>query len=195
MNIAGIFIFFYFSLVAAKLRQKDLLQLREETRDMFFHGYDSYLRYGYPHDEVMPISCVGRKYDERVRGTLDDVLGGYMLTLVDSLDALLVMREFKRFNEALQLLGNLTFDRDVEVSVFESNIRVLGGLLSAHQLALVLNANLNNSYDGRFLLDHAEDLARRLLPVSKYIFFFECLLIFHLYFNTNSFSRFPEFTT
>lgn len=90
-----------------------------------------------------------------------------MLTLVDSLDTLIVLREFERFNEALVLLEELSFNRDVEVSVFESNIRVLGGLLSAHQLAIAVNPSLNYSYDGSTLLNHAENLAKRLLPAFE----------------------------
>ena len=61
-----------------------------------------------------------------------------MLTLVESLDALLLMREFDLFQDAMEKLKPLSFHRDIDVSVFETNIRVLGGLLSAHQLAVHL---------------------------------------------------------
>ena len=46
-------------------------------------------------------------------------------------------------------MRHLSFDRDVTVSVFETNIRILGGLLSAHMLlegdetAPLLRGNLN----------------------------------------------------
>ena len=141
-----------------------LLSLREEVRNVFFHSYNSYLTYGYPYDEVLPISCKSRRHDQRERGTLDDVLGGYYLTLIDSLDTLLVMREFNRFGEALQLLANVSFSSDVDVSVFEVNIRIVGGLLAAHQLALTMKESLNGSYDGHSLLRMAEDITRRILP-------------------------------
>ena len=32
---------------------------REEVKDMFYHAYDSYLKYAYPYDELRPISCDG----------------------------------------------------------------------------------------------------------------------------------------
>ena len=118
----------------------------------------------YPHDELLPLSCGYRSHEYRTRGDLDDVLGGYMLTLIDSLDTLLVMKEYEKFNQALLLLKPLSFDRNVNISVFEANIRVVGGLLSAHQLASTINQQLNFSYDGKSLLNHAEDLAKRLLP-------------------------------
>jgi len=37
----------------------------------------------------------GRDWRKRERGTLDDPLGGYALTLVDSLDTLAVMGDYK----------------------------------------------------------------------------------------------------
>ncbi len=51
------------------------------------------------------------------------------------------------------ILDNLSFDYDMEVQVFEVNIRLLGGLLSAYQL----------DGDERFL-ELARDLGDRLLP-------------------------------
>jgi hypothetical protein len=147
------------------LSTASILSLREETRAAFFHSYDSYLTFAYPHDELKPLSCEPRSYLNKTRGTLDDVLGGFMLTLIDSLDSLLVMREFQRFNEALVMIrSDLSFDKDVSVSVFETNIRVLGGLLSAHQLSVAVGSANNITYDGHFLLDLAVDLADRLLP-------------------------------
>ena len=70
-----------------------------------------------------------------------------MLTLIDSLDSLLLFCEYDLFFDALDKLKNLSFHRNIEVSVFEVNIRVLGGLLSSHQLANKLfgeNSNTEN---------------------------------------------------
>lgn len=50
------------------------------------------------------------------------------------------------------------------MSVFETNIRVLGGLLSAHLLASDPSTGMAvEQYTGK-LLELAEDLGRRLLP-------------------------------
>ncbi len=61
----------------------------------------------------------------------------------------------------------LSFDVDVRVNVFEANIRLLGGLLSAHLLAAdpVHGPKLmpEGAYSGG-LLDLALDLGKRLLP-------------------------------
>lgn len=62
--------------VARALSVDALWGLREDARDMFYHGYDAYMAHGYPWDEVKPLSCMGRRWDVRERGTLDDPLGG-----------------------------------------------------------------------------------------------------------------------
>ena len=141
------------TITVSTITNSEILSLRELSRASFLHAYDSYMSHGFPFDELQPLTCKPRRHDQRTRGTLDDVLGGYMLTLVDSLDALLVLGEYSRFNIALTHLTKLNFNRDVKVSVFEVNIRMIGGLLSAHQLALRLYPLV--SYDGVMLLDLA----------------------------------------
>lgn len=63
----------------------------------------------------------------------------------------------------------LSFDVDVQVNVFEANIRLLGGLLSAHQMASDRNRTpclTPDGYDGG-LLKQANDLGLRLLPAFQ----------------------------
>ena len=110
--------------------------LREEAKGMFYHGYNNYMKHAFPWDELKPLSCKGRRWDRRNRGDLDDTLGGYSLTLIDSLDMLAVIGDLDEFDRAVKtVIHTVRFDRDVRVSVFETTIRVIGGLLSAHMLA------------------------------------------------------------
>ncbi|XP_045784224.1 ER degradation-enhancing alpha-mannosidase-like protein 3 [Maniola jurtina] len=149
------------------MTRAERLSLREESRNMFYHAYDAYMDNAYPADELMPLSCKGRwRGVTPSRGDMDDVLGNFSLTLVDSLDTLVVMGDFSEFSRAVKLIINdVTFDHDIIVSVFETNIRVLGGLLSAHVLATTLKYEVPvlQWYNGE-LLAMAEDLGRRLLP-------------------------------
>lgn len=92
---------------------------------MFQHAYDSYLRYAYPYDELRPLSCDGM-----------DTWGSYSLTLIDTLDMLVIMGNYSEFNRVVDIvLQKQNFDTDINVSVFETNIRIIGGLLSAHLLS------------------------------------------------------------
>lgn len=50
--------------------------------------------------------------------------GSYSLTLIDALDTLAVMGNYSEFRRVAKLLlDTLDFDRDINVSVFETNIR------------------------------------------------------------------------
>jgi hypothetical protein len=101
------------------------------------HAFSAYMSYGWPGDEVRPLSCTTRTWNNRSRGTLDDALGGYALTLVDALDTLALLGDLSAFRCAVsRVVAHVSFDRDVYVSVFEASIRVVGGLLSAHLLSV-----------------------------------------------------------
>ncbi|KAI5641340.1 glycosyl hydrolase family 47 domain-containing protein [Phthorimaea operculella] len=152
---------------APRMTKAERIGLREEARKMFYHAYNAYMDNAYPADELMPLSCKGRwKGITPSRGDMDDILGNFSLTLVDSLDTLAVMGDFSEFSRAIKLIvKDVTFDHDIVVSVFETNIRMLGGLLSAHVLAITLKPDVPalQWYAGE-LLAMAEDLGRRLLP-------------------------------
>jgi mannosidase alpha-like ER degradation enhancer 2 len=68
-------------------------------------------------------------------------------------------------------IDNIDFDRDETVSLFETNIRVLGGLLAAHALGSdrrlgLLSEPYPDGYGGG-LLPLAIDLGNRLLPALQ----------------------------
>lgn len=66
------------SVFAQAMSPQELWSLREDAREAFYHGFDAYMAHGYPWDEVKPLSCLGRRWDKRERGTLDDPLGGML---------------------------------------------------------------------------------------------------------------------
>ncbi|RZF46376.1 hypothetical protein LSTR_LSTR007909 [Laodelphax striatellus] len=126
--------------------------LKEESRDMFYHAYRAYMQNAYPADELMPLSCAGRwRGSHASRGDIDDTLGNFSLTLIDTLDTLVILGDITEFEHAVKLvMSGVSFDNDVVVSVFETNIRVLGH-------------GVMRWYAGE-LLDLAKDLGYRLLP-------------------------------
>lgn len=53
---------------------------------------------------------------------VDDALGNFSLTLVDTLDTLVVVGEFDEFERAVQIVvDTVRFDSDLVVSVFETS--------------------------------------------------------------------------
>lgn len=149
------------------MSKEEKLGLMEKAKEMFYHAYTNYMEHAYPADELMPLSCKGRwRTKENNRGDMDDVLGNYSLTLIDTMDTLVVLGDLPEFDRAVsKVVTSVTFDRDVVVSVFEINIRVLGGLLSGHIFAQHFKENSNylQWYNGE-LLAMAKDLGYRLMP-------------------------------
>lgn len=43
--------------------ESERIELREEAKEMFYFGYDNYIKYAYPMDELDPIHCTGRGPD------------------------------------------------------------------------------------------------------------------------------------
>uniref|UniRef100_A0A3Q3EL91 alpha-1,2-Mannosidase n=1 Tax=Labrus bergylta TaxID=56723 RepID=A0A3Q3EL91_9LABR len=134
---------------------------------MFDHAYGSYMKYAYPADELMPLSCKGRvRGQEPNRGDIDDSLGKFSLTLIDTLDTLVVLNKLDDFEDAVRkTVRDVRLDNDVVVSVFETNIRVLGGLLGAHVMAdLLRQRGERMQWYQDELLHMAKELGHRLLP-------------------------------
>lgn len=108
---------------------------------------------------------------DRSNININDVLGNYSLTLVDTLDTLAVMRNTSEFKKAVQLvIDTVSFDTDSTVQVFEANIRILGALLSAHLLIVDPSQPFGDLRPPNYtkeLLDLAHDLATRLLPAFE----------------------------
>uniref|UniRef100_A0A7E4VE18 alpha-1,2-Mannosidase n=1 Tax=Panagrellus redivivus TaxID=6233 RepID=A0A7E4VE18_PANRE len=146
----------------------DRIRLKAKVKEMFMHGYGNYMKFAFPHDEILPIACTPRIRDVTVsRGDVDDILGNFSLTLIDSLDTLVVLGELDEFESAIKkLVKYVRFDTDLAVSVFETNIRVVGGLISGHILA----KHLQDTQAPRLawyndeLLHMTVDIADRLLP-------------------------------
>ena len=133
------------------------IQYREAVREMFQHAYDGYLEHGYPESELRPTSCVGGPFE---------LCKLSLVTLIDAMDTLAIMGNRSEFQRAVKLVSaHADFAVDRNVSVFETNIRVLGGLLSSHMLATDRELALmdDDEYGGE-LLSLAADLADRLMP-------------------------------
>ncbi|XP_058820118.1 ER degradation-enhancing alpha-mannosidase-like protein 3 [Topomyia yanbarensis] len=149
------------------MSSKEQNELKEEAKEMFYHAYRAYMDKAYPADELMPLSCTGRyRGVTPSRGDLDDVLGNFSMTLVDTLDTLVILGDLEEFERAVKLvIKDVKFDNDIIVSVFETNIRMIGGLLSAHILAEYIQkqADVMMWYRGE-MLEMAKDLGYRLLP-------------------------------
>ncbi|KAK0400273.1 hypothetical protein QR680_003433 [Steinernema hermaphroditum] len=152
------------------ISEDEITIAREQAKQMFYFGYDNYLNHAFPLDELDPIHCTGRgpDYAHPENININDVLGDYSLTLIDTLDALVVFQNKSEFHRAVRLvIDTVSFEKNVTVQVFEATIRVVGSLLSAHMILTNENSYLGDysmpDYDGE-LLTMAHDIVLRMLP-------------------------------
>ena len=109
------------------------LHRRKQIKDTFVRCWNSYKENAWLRDEVHPLS-----------GANNDYFGGWAATLVDALDTLWIMDLKTEFAEAVIAADGISFANSTHqiVNIFETNIRYLGGFLSAYDLSgdkLLLN--------------------------------------------------------
>ncbi len=144
--LAATVVFYLYRSDAGRLgiRPESPSVLAERTKAEFVHAWDGFKERAWGHDELAPLSLAPRDWHAVP----------LLMTEVDSLDALLIMGlDEEATRTKTHILATLSFDQDITVKVFEITIRLLGGLLSAHQM----------TGDPK-LLALAEDLGNRLLP-------------------------------
>ena len=96
---------------------------------------------------------------------INDVVGNFSLTLIDVLDTFVVLGDRPGFEAAVKdVISWVSFDVNTKPQVFETTIRVLGGLLSGHIFASQPGQPFNLPWYRKELLDMAYDLGKRLLP-------------------------------
>lgn len=118
--------------------------LAQRVRDEYMRSWQGYKSHAMGWDEVLPVSGQPRNwYDESL-----------LITPIDALDGMILLG-FREEADSMReyIAAHASWDKDVTVSVFEINIRCLGGLLSSYEL----------TGDER-LLYLAEDLGKRFLP-------------------------------
>uniref|UniRef100_A0AAX7STU7 alpha-1,2-Mannosidase n=1 Tax=Astatotilapia calliptera TaxID=8154 RepID=A0AAX7STU7_ASTCA len=97
-------------------------------KTMMKHAWDSYKQYAWGSNELRPVSKHG--HSSNLFGSIKGA------TIVDALDTLYIMEMFEEFDAATDWVEkSLDFNVNAEVSVFEVNIRFVGGLLSAYYLS------------------------------------------------------------
>ncbi|KAH9938649.1 glycoside hydrolase [Fomitopsis serialis] len=141
--------------------------IREQVRSLWYHGFDNYMKHAFPLDELRPLSCKGRGPDPLHAADIatNDVDGNFSVTLVDTLDTFVVLNDTAGFERAVRnTIDFVQFDVNTKPQVFETTIRVLGGLLSGHLFANQTGQPFHLPWYRGELLDLAHDLGQRLLP-------------------------------
>ncbi len=142
-----LFILFSNALAAQSFTEEMKKQECEYIRQACRHAWRGYLAHAFGYDAVSPITETGHNWYRQ----------SLVMTPVDAYDTFILM-DMKEEAETARsiILTRLNFAQDMEVQLFEVNIRLLGGLISAYEL----------SGDKAFL-DLAIDLGGRLTPAFR----------------------------
>ncbi|XP_076593002.1 mannosyl-oligosaccharide 1,2-alpha-mannosidase IA isoform X1 [Chaetodon auriga] len=100
---------------------------REKVKEMMKFAWDSYKRYAWGKNELRPLTR---------NGHIGNMFGGLRgASIIDSLDTLYIMGMMEEYNDAKEWVQtSLDLNSNGEASLFEVNIRYVGGLLSAYYL-------------------------------------------------------------
>ncbi|KAM6994927.1 mannosyl-oligosaccharide 1,2-alpha-mannosidase IA [Tautogolabrus adspersus] len=100
---------------------------REKVKEMMKFAWDNYKRYAWGKNELRPLTR---------NGHIGNMFGGLRgASIIDSLDTLYIMGLMEDYNEAKEWVeSSLDLNSNGEASLFEVNIRYVGGLLSAYYL-------------------------------------------------------------
>ncbi|OOF98251.1 glycoside hydrolase family 47 protein [Aspergillus carbonarius ITEM 5010] len=95
------------------------------VKKAFQHAWKGYKDNAWLEDELSPLS-----------GGHRETFAGWAATLVDSLDTLVIMGLMDEFEEAVEAVEFIDFTTTnaIQINIFETNIRYLGGLLGAYDL-------------------------------------------------------------
>ncbi|KJK82506.1 Mannosyl-oligosaccharide alpha-1,2-mannosidase [Metarhizium anisopliae BRIP 53293] len=108
-----------------------------QVQDVFRTAWNGYYEHAFPHDTLLPLT--GGNYDDR---------NAWGVTPIDSLSTAIIMEESDIVNQILKYAATIDFTTTKEVnssiSLFETNIRYLGGLLAGYDLLTGPMKNLVN---------------------------------------------------
>ena len=135
---------------------------RDRVKEAFMLSWDGYEQYAWGYDIYQPLSKDGTQMNDKGKGM------GWII--VDALDTLMIMNLTSRLSHAREWIStSLTYDQDTNVNTFETTIRMIGGLLSAHYLSNEYPnmASLSDDDKGApgedLYLEKAADLADRIV--------------------------------
>jgi mannosyl-oligosaccharide alpha-1,2-mannosidase len=104
----------------------------EGVIEMFRFAWNGYYTYAFPNDDLKPVN-----------NSFANSRNGWGVTAIDALDTAIIMEQVDIVNQILDFVPTIDFTKtgngvragaSLSVSLFETNIRYIGGLLSGYDL-------------------------------------------------------------
>ncbi|XP_033112615.1 mannosyl-oligosaccharide 1,2-alpha-mannosidase IA-like [Anneissia japonica] len=137
----------YFTQLDGEPDDPDIKEKRDAVREMMIRAWDGYVKYAWGANELKPISHTGHSASIFGRSAMG-------ATIIDGVDTLYIMGLQDQYQKARNWIAHdFSFNPPSDISVFEVNIRFVGGLLSTYALT-----------GDEVFKDKAVEIANRLLP-------------------------------
>lgn len=140
---------------------------RDAIKDAFMNSWHSYVDKAFGADEFNSLTGTSTNFSSS---------GGVGYFIIDVIDMLLILGERTEYERARDWIRDLTwYDKTGKFSVFETTIRTLGGLLSAHALCTadprntlsMRTSTVCGPTDANLFLTKALELAEALSPAFE----------------------------
>ena len=157
----------------------------EEIKEVFQIAWDGYYKHAFPHDQLHPVD---NGYDDSLYvktspfhseccgGGLTHAAclhrGGWGASAVDALSTAVIMGKEKIVHQILDYIPTIDFSHSVaeDVSLFETTIRFLGGLLSGYDLLTGPGAHFVKGRKDKEKVEAILEQAKNLADALKYAF-------------------------
>ncbi|ROV96610.1 hypothetical protein VPNG_09014 [Cytospora leucostoma] len=127
----------------------------DAVKQTFQISWDGYYKYAFPGDSLLPVT-----------NTFENDRNGWGASAIDALSTALIQGNQEVVNQILDFVPSIDFSvswNGTQVSLFETTIRYLGGLLSAYDLLSgPLSSLANDSSKVQPLLEQAKNLGNNL---------------------------------
>ncbi|KAL4970509.1 glycoside hydrolase family 47 protein [Aspergillus stella-maris] len=121
----------------------------DAVKEAFSHAWDGYYKYAFPNDELRPIS-----------NGYGNSRNGWGASAVDALSTAIMMRNATIVNQIIDHIATIDYSQtDSTVSLFETTIRYLAGMLSGYDLLKGPAAGLMDESKVGVLLEQSQNLA------------------------------------
>ncbi|KAJ5292033.1 CAZyme family GH47 [Penicillium angulare] len=129
----------------------------DAVKEAFQHAWDGYVKYAFPHDELHPVS-----------NGYGDSRNGWGASAVDALSTAIIMGNTDAVNTILEHIAKIDYSQTSDqVSLFETTIRYLAGMLSGYDLLTGPASSLVKDSD---LVDALLTQSKNLADVLKFAF-------------------------
>ncbi|KAK6347914.1 maturation of Asn-linked oligosaccharides protein [Orbilia javanica] len=96
----------------------------DAIREAYVHSWSGYMEYGYPKDELLPMSKRG-----------GNSMSGWGASVIDGIGTAVLMELHDVVEQQLRIISEIDYTQcEHQISLFETTIRYLGGMVSAYDL-------------------------------------------------------------